>query len=562
MTTHPSRHRGTVRLATDADFEAIHRLNYRTFVEEIPQHPANAERRLVDRFHHENVYAVYDVDGHIAGMVSGRVQHPFSLEQKLGSLDAYLPAGSKPVEIRLLAVEPAHRASRVFVRLVSFITRHFMALGYDVGVISGTTRQLPLYRQLGCTMFGPLVGTPGAQYQPMYITAAQVRAWPDAMFGNDLSDAGSNFLPGPVGMSEAVRRAFAQPAQSHRAAPFLARYREVQQRLMDMTGARRVTLLLGSGTLANDVVGAQLTLLDAPGVVLSNGEFGDRLVDHAVRHGLTHRVVRAPWGQPFDVQHIEAAMRDSGARWLWAVHTETSTGVLNDLAMFKRVVSANGARLALDAISSIGTVPVPLDGVFMASAVSGKALSSYAGVAIVLHDETPRDGAGRIPRYLDLSLAEAHAGVPFTQSSNLLDALATSLDEIDWERRYRERARDGAWLRGALERVGLQVLAHAASASPAVHTIVLPAAVCARAVGEALRDDGILVSFESDYLRERGWLQVCLMGHYDGAALRALPRAIAGAVARVRERRPASLATVSFADASARTDTNVTATVA
>lgn len=49
---------GTVRLATAADHDAIHALNYRTSVEEIPQHQPNANRQLVDRFHDDNVYVV------------------------------------------------------------------------------------------------------------------------------------------------------------------------------------------------------------------------------------------------------------------------------------------------------------------------------------------------------------------------------------------------------------------------------------------------------------------------------------------------------------------------
>jgi predicted N-acetyltransferase YhbS len=173
--------RGVVRLATPEDYEAIHRLNYRTFVEEIPQHPPNRERRLVDRFHDTNVYAVYEVHGEVVGMVSGRTHRPFSLDQKLGVIDGWLPPGCAPVEIRLLAVEPAHRATRVFAQLMAFITQHFMARGHDVGVISGTTRQLSLYRRLGFVPFGHQIGPDEARYQPMYITAATVAQWPAAM---------------------------------------------------------------------------------------------------------------------------------------------------------------------------------------------------------------------------------------------------------------------------------------------------------------------------------------------------------------------------------------------
>lgn len=527
MTTPQVSTRGIVRLATEADHDAIHALNYRTFVEEIPQHAPNPTRRHVDRFHDENVYAVYELNGRVVGMVSGRTQRPFSLDQKLGSVDDYLPAGRTPVEIRLLAVEPEYRASRVFAQLVGFITRHFLAKGFDLGVMSGTTRQLRLYRHLGFHAFGPLIGTEQAAYQPMYVTAEEVLAWPDAM--NDGADArgvGANFLPGPVGISAAVQQAMQRGATSHRAEAFHACYRDVQRRLCTLADARHATMLLGSGTLANDVVAAQIALLDAPGVIVSNGEFGERLIDHAVRMQIPHVVVRAPWGQPLDYTAVDRAVLSTGARWLWAVHGETSTGVVNDLTALTTIAQNAGAKLALDVISSLGTVELSLRHVWLASAVSGKALSAFPGIAIVFHDGQVHSASRRIPRYLDLGLAVEQQGVPFTQSSNLLDALGTSLAEINWPARFQRVAHDGTWLRRAMESRGWRLLAPPEHASLAVHTLIPPAGASARAIGEQLRAAGWLISFESGYLRERNWLQVCLMGHYTPASLRAFPAAL------------------------------------
>ena len=540
--TRPQPHtRGTVRLAIEADFDAIHALNYRTFVEEIPQHAPNATRRHVDRFHEENVYAVYELHGRIVGMVSGRTQRPFSLDQKLGSVDDYLPAGRTPVEIRLLAVEPEFRASRVFAQLVGFMARHFLFNGYDLGIMSGTTRQLRLYRHLGFHAFGPLIGTEQASYQPMYITADQVLTWPEALNnGAEAPGAGANFLPGPVGISDAVQRAMQRGAMSHRTESFRTQYRAVQQQLCDLAQARHATMLMGSGTLANDVVAAQLSLLDAPGVIVSNGEFGDRLVDHAMRMRLPHTVVRAPWGDALDYGAITRAMQSTRARWLWAVHGETSTGVINDLSALTSIAQLHDARMALDVISSLGTVPLSLRDVWMASAVSGKALSAFSGIAIVFHDSQTCSASNRIPRYLDLGFAVEQQGVPFTQSSNLLDALGTSLAEIDWPARFQRLAKDGARLRRAMESRGWRVLAAADHASPAVHTLMPPSGVHVSTIGEQLRAAGWLVSFESAYLRDRNWLQVCLMGHYAPDALRAFPLALdrfaAAASAQQRKR--------------------------
>jgi len=63
--------------------------------------------------------------------------------------------------------------------------------------------------------------------------------------------------------------------------------------------AKRVELLLGSGTLANEVIAGQLALTAEPGVVLSNGEFGQRLIDHAQRWRLPVRTLELEWGATF-----------------------------------------------------------------------------------------------------------------------------------------------------------------------------------------------------------------------------------------------------------------------
>jgi dihydroneopterin aldolase len=61
-----------------AEFDAIHALNYRTFVEEIPQHAPNGERRLVDKFHAENTYLIALADRQLAGMITLRARRPFT----------------------------------------------------------------------------------------------------------------------------------------------------------------------------------------------------------------------------------------------------------------------------------------------------------------------------------------------------------------------------------------------------------------------------------------------------------------------------------------------------
>ena len=152
----------------DWEFEQIHRLNYETFVEEIPQHEGNAEKSLVDTFHGENTYFICVRDGRLLGMVASRDRRPFSLDRKLEDLDAYLPRGKTVCEIRLLSVAREHRHGRVMRGLLRALARHCIDRGYGVAIISGTVRQERFYQRLGFLPFGPRVGTAETLYQPMY----------------------------------------------------------------------------------------------------------------------------------------------------------------------------------------------------------------------------------------------------------------------------------------------------------------------------------------------------------------------------------------------------------
>src|SRR5712691_11507264 len=106
-----------------------------------------------------------------------------------------------------------------------------------------------------------------------------------------------NLLPGPVDVCPEVQAALERIPISHRSARFLALFRETQERLCRLVASRHVEVMVGSGTLANDAVAGQLSLIGGRGVILTNGEFGDRLVDHARRFGLVFDVLRGPWGE-------------------------------------------------------------------------------------------------------------------------------------------------------------------------------------------------------------------------------------------------------------------------
>jgi aspartate aminotransferase-like enzyme len=506
----------------DWEFEQIHRLNYRTFAEEIPQHEKSASQRLVDKFHAENTYLICLCDQKLVGMLAVRGRRPFSLDQKLPNLDSHLPTGRKVCEIRLLAIEKKFRGARggqVLSGILALLWQHGVEKGYDLAIISGTTRQAKLYQHLGFVPFGPLVGTGDAQFQPMYVTLetfeVTAREFLRSSPAKSFHPNAVNFLPGPVAVRREVRRAFEQAPESHRSESFKADFNATRQLLCELVQAESVELFLGSGTLANDVVAGQLSRLGGRGLVLSNGEFGTRLLDQARRFGLDFMALEFPWGCPVSLEEVRKRMGCVPApAWVWCVQCETSTGVLNDVEVLKELCAEHGAKLCLDCISSIGTMPVDLRGVYLASCASGKGLRAYPGVAMVFHPQElrPAGSPERLPRYLDLSFYVEQAGIPFTFSSNLLHALHAAIKHVDWERRFAGLREMSASLRAKLLELGFTLVAGDARTSPAVVTIALPPEMDSAKVGGLMQEAGFLLSCHSGYLRQRNWIQICLMG--------------------------------------------------
>ena len=521
------------KIADDpAEFEQIFQLAYDTFVEEIPQHAPNGDRRHVDRFHEENTYVVARQGDDVVGMIALRGDRPFSLDQKLDNLDEYLPTGRRVCELRLLAVRPAYRRGLVFKGLVDGLVREGRQRGYDLAVISGTLRQAKLYRHLGFVPFGPRVGTDEAPFQPMYLTFEDFLDTAPAVAGEPAS-----FLPGPVPLTDHVRAAFQRAPAYHRDQRFREEFSRTRARLSALVGAPNVQILLGSGTLANDAVAGQLTLLDAPGVIVSNGEFGERLMDQARRMGLIHVPLSFEWGEGLDYAQIGRAAELSRAKWLWAVACETSTGVLNSVSELKAISRRHELALCLDCVSAIGAVPLDLSDVFLASGASGKALASFPGLSFVFHREDVAPQPTRLPRYLDLGYYAEKCSIPFTHSSNLIAALDAALERFDTTAPFDEIAARSTWLRARLREFDIPMLVGDDLATPAVLTIPCETIGSAASVGDALQQRGLLVAYQSEYLVRRNWLQIGLMGGVTMEHLDRLVNVLRVVVARERESR-------------------------
>jgi aspartate aminotransferase-like enzyme/GNAT superfamily N-acetyltransferase len=511
------------------ELEQIHRLNYVTFTEEIPQYDPEESGRRVDKFHHQNVYVVCVADERVVGMVAVRFDRPFSVETKLNGFEAYVPAGRRLCELRLLAVEKEFRGGAALAGLIGEVWKSAAARGCDAAVISATTRQLRLYEHLGFVPFGPLVGTVEASFQPMLLTRESFVRQMGELYGVPEGEQAAGekavYLPGPVEMHRDVAAAFAERAISHRSTEFAGEMSAARDALRRLTGARHAQIVTGTGTLANDMIAAQIACWKGEGLILTNGEFGERLLDHARRFGLRFETAGFGWGEPIDLERVRHAVEVSPPAWIWMTACETSTGVQNDWSGVTEIARNCGARICLDAVSAIGSVPVDLSEVDFASGVSGKGLGSYPGLAMVLHRDPVAPG-GAIPRSLDVGLYHANSSVPFTHSSNLLRALRVALERPDWPSSFAARAELGAELRARLASMHLRLIGGGATPAPHVVTIELGPAQSSECVGTALAARGFLVAWESSYLKTRNWFQIALMGEVTRPGVKALLRAL------------------------------------
>ncbi len=508
------------KIATEAwEFEQIHRLNYQTFVEEIPQHPHNAEQSLVDKYHDQNTYFICVKGDELLGMLAVRGTRPFSLDQKLENLEKYLPPFNSICEIRLLAVKEQKRRSTVFAGILKESFSWGIQQGFDIAVISGTTRQLKLYTHLGFKTFGPLVGRGDACFQPMYLdfTNAFTLKKQSRLFqiknNSQLQQLCSNYLPGPVTISKSVYSATSSEPCSHRGKEFMADFDALRQELCARVNAHNVQVMTGSGTLANDVVAAHLTGFPGNGLIIVNGEFGNRLVDHAKRFQLMFEVMEVAVGEPIDLKALQSKIgRLESVDWIWTVHCETSTGVINDIRSLVKLCSRENIKLCIDGISTIGACDVDLYGVYIATAVSGKGIGSLPGLCMVFYQDELREQIHLIPRYLDLAFYEKKDGVPFTISSNAVYALDAAIKGRDWKSSFRTIENWSKELCNEIESMGLSIVAESQCRAPHVTTIRLPDSTSSSLVGEALEQDGIKIHYRSEYLVTNNYVQICLMG--------------------------------------------------
>jgi aspartate aminotransferase-like enzyme len=131
---------------------------------------------------------------------------------------------------------------------------------------------------------------------------------------------------------------------------------------------------------------------------------------------------------------------------------------------------------------------------------------------MVFHNHAVTPQPERLPRYVDLGYYSQQQGVPFTFSSNLLHALHAAVKHVDWEKRFAEAVALSTFLREKLVEMGFSLIGAETATSPVVVTLALPPEMNSLKIGGMIQEAGYLLSYNSEYLRKKNWLQICLMG--------------------------------------------------
>jgi alanine-glyoxylate transaminase/serine-glyoxylate transaminase/serine-pyruvate transaminase len=175
-----------------------------------------------------------------------------------------------------------------------------------------------------------------------------------------------------------------KPVIGHLDPDFLAIMDEIVILLREVFGTRYSFTIPISDKGSASMEAAIFSLVEPgdPVLACTNGYSGARMAEIVHQcHGIV-REIRSPWGTIIDADHAAYAMKGEQIKLVCIVHAETSTGALQPLEEISTVVGENGGLLLVDAVTSLGGIPVPVDKLKIDVCYSGiqKRLSCLPGL--------------------------------------------------------------------------------------------------------------------------------------------------------------------------------------
>lgn len=338
--------------------------------------------------------------------------------------------------------------------------------------------------------------------------------------------------PGPVSLSEGVRKAAVKTDLCHREPEFFKLQQRVRSRLLDVYGCDgeewATVLLGGSGTTALEAMLSSLLPQDARLLVIENGVYGERISRIAEIHGIEFKRVRHEWMDAIDFGRVEESLAAGGFTHVAAVHHETTTGRLNDMARLAGLCEQHQVDLLLDAVSSFGAEAIPVDSPALAACAvtANKCLHGIPGLCFVLGRRTALEGSVEPPRslymHLPLWLAKQDQdSTPFTPPVNGLLALSKALQELKkqggWQARHARYTNLAGQVTRTLSDYGVEAMLEPGASSCALTAYRIPDGMTYQQIHDRLKQWGFVIYAGQGGL-EAEMFRISTMGditHYD-----------------------------------------------
>ncbi|MEL7070305.1 MAG: alanine--glyoxylate aminotransferase family protein [Cyanobacteria bacterium J06581_3] len=295
-------------------------------------------------------------------------------------------------------------------------------------------------------------------------------------------------IPGPTPVPEKVLLAMAKHPIGHRSGEFSQLIAETNENLKWLFQTKNNVMTLaasGTGTVEASII----NFLSAGDRILvgSNGKFGDRWAQIATAYGLDVTTIKSEWGTPLNPDDFAKELQADSGKKIKAVmitHSETSTGVLNDLEAINKLVKDHGeALIIVDAVTSLGSYNIPVDewGIDVIASGSQKGFMLPPGLGFVTASDKAWEAykTATLPKfYLDLGKYNKSAdksSTPFTPPVNLYFGMKVALEMMKaegLENIFARHARLKEASRAAMKAMGLPLFAPDTHASPAVTSVV------------------------------------------------------------------------------------------
>ncbi|MEZ8266446.1 alanine--glyoxylate aminotransferase family protein [Vibrio cyclitrophicus] len=338
--------------------------------------------------------------------------------------------------------------------------------------------------------------------------------------------------PGPSDISPQVLQALSRPTIGHLDPLFIAMMDELKQLLKYAFQTENEFTIAVSAPGSAGMETCFVNLIE-PGeklIVCRNGVFGERMRENVVRCGGEAILVDDEWGKPVSVEKVEQALAENpDAVAVAFVHAETSTGALSDAQAISAIARQFGALTIVDAVTSLGGVPLLVDEWQLDAVYSGsqKCLSCVPGLSPVTFSQRAVDKmkARQAPVqswFLDQSLVlgywsgEGKRSYHHTAPVNSLYALHESLvllknEGLDnaWSRHYAMHQE----LKAGVEALGLKFVVDEESRLPQLNALYFPEGIDeAKVRTQLLEEYNLEIGAGLGSLAGKAW-RIGLMGY-------------------------------------------------